>query len=410
MNLERLQRMDDQDPLADLGDRFELPRGKTYLDGNSLGILPKGVAERIDRVVRQEWGEDLIASWNTHRWIDLPTRTGDRIGHLIGAAPCQVICADSISVNLFKLLSAALSMQKGRSTILTQKDNFPTDLYIAQGLSGLLGAKRCKIRSVSTEQLSGALGEDVAILMLTQVNFRDGRLHDIASLTAQAQESGALVLWDLAHSAGVIPLELDTWNVDMAVGCGYKYLNGGPGAPAFLYVARRHQAAARQSLQGWMGHAKPFAFSPDYEPAGDIQRFLTGTPGILGMAALDAALDAFEGVSIKGLRDKSVALTAAFIEALDGLDLPGVRLLTPREPELRGSQVSVAHDLGYEIAQALIAEGVIVDFRAPDTVRFGFSPLYNRFSDIATALGALSRIIHEERYLAPEFGQQKSVT
>ena len=410
MNSAELNRMDQEDRLAGLRDRFDLPEDTVYLDGHSLGARPRNVPERIGRLLGQEWGEDLIAGWNDHDWIGLPTRVGDRIGRLVGAAPGQVVCADSISVNLFKLLGAALSLNPGRNVILSQADNFPTDLYMGEGLAGLLGAGRCRLRAVPEADLLSRLDEHVAVLMLTQVNFRDGRLHDIPSITRRAHEAGALVLWDLAHSAGAVPLELDAWNVDLAVGCGYKYLNGGPGAPAFLYVAHRHQNEAAQPLSGWMGHARPFDFSPGYEAAGGIRRFLAGTPGILGMAALDAALDAFDGVTVRELREKSLALTGAFIEAISGLGLHGVEVITPREPESRGSQVSISHEHGYGVAQALIADGVVVDFRAPDAVRFGFSPLYNRFADVAAAAEALARIVREERYLSPEFSERKGVT
>jgi kynureninase len=407
---DQFRHMDEQDSLAHLRSRFELPENKVYLDGNSLGALPRGVASRIDRVVREEWGDDLIASWNVHDWIGLPARVGDRIGRLIGAAPGQVVCADSISINLFKLLAAALSMQHNRNVILSLKDNFPTDLYMAQGLAGLLGPGRCQLQAVPSKQLTESLTDDVAVLMLTQVNFRDGRLHDIERLTRRAHERGILVLWDLAHSAGVVPLELDAWQVDMAVGCGYKYLNGGPGAPAFLYLAHRHHASITQPLSGWMGHVKPFDFSEEYLPSPDIRRFLAGTPGILGMAAMDAALDVFDEVTVGHLREKSVALTQAFIDLLDERELPGISLLSPKDPEQRGSQVSIAHEQAYAISQALIADGIIVDFRAPDVVRFGFSPLYNRFGDVGAALDSLQDIIKSQCFLDPVHGQRKTVT
>lgn len=410
MLISKLESMDRSDPLAGLRDRFMLPEGKTYLDGNSLGPLPRSVPERIDKLIRQEWGDELIGSWNVHDWIDLPTRTGDRIGTLLGAAPGQVVCADSISVNLFKLISAGLSLRPGRRIVLSQADNFPTDLYIAEGLSDLLGEERCELRVFPEDQLERALDRQVAVLLLTQVNFRTGRLHDIRSLTKRAQDAGAVVLWDLAHSAGVLPIELDEWNVDFAVGCGYKFLNGGPGAPAFLYVAQRHQERVSQPLSGWMGHESPFEFGPGYAPAGNVRRFLSGTPGILGMTALDAALDVFENVSIAELRKKSIALTGAFMQAIDEARLPGIHLITPREPDERGSQVSIKHEYGYAVAQALIEKGIIVDFRAPDIVRFGFSPLYNRFVDAGMAIEALRQVINTRAYTDPRFKQLSTVT
>jgi len=410
MDAERFRRLDEADPLRRLRDAFDLPEGVVYLDGNSLGALPRCVRKRLTQVVEREWRQDLVSGWNRHGWIDLPRRVGDRIGRLVGAAPGQVVCADSVSVNLFKLLAAALHLRPKRNMVLVADGDFPTDRYVAEGLAGLVGAARCRIRSVPADGLATALDEDVAVLMLTQVNFRDGRLHDVAALTAAAHARGALTLWDLSHSAGAMPIELDAWKVDMAVGCGYKYLNGGPGAPAFLYLAERHHATAEQPLSGWMGHRRAFEFEPVYEPADGVERFLCGTPGILGMAALDAALDVFDGAALADLRARSLALTAAFIGGVDELGLPGVRLLTPREEALRGSQVSLAHPEAYAVAQALIEQGIIVDFRAPDIVRFGFSPLYNRFADVGAALAALADVIREGRFLDPRHSVRRRVT
>lgn len=410
MRPEDFERLDANDPLAGLRDAFELPADTVYLDGNSLGALPRHVRPRLDNLVTEQWGRDLISSWNRNGWIDLPRRVGDRIGRLVGAAPGQVLCTDSISVNLFKLLAAALRLRPGRTVILTAEGDFPTDGYVAQGLADIVGARRCRLRAVPPDALAQAIDEEVAVLMLTQVNFRDGHRHDMASLTAAAHAHGALALWDLAHSAGVMPIALDGCGVDMAVGCGYKYLNGGPGAPAFLYVAERHQAQARQPLSGWMGHRRAFDFEPDYEPAEGIGRFLCGTPGILGMTALDAALDLFDRVALGDLRARSIALTDAFIAAVDDLDLPELRLLTPRDAERRGSQVSLAHPAGYAVAQALIERRVIVDFRAPDIVRFGFSPFYNRFADVARAVAVLEQVLSSGIYREARFAQRQAVT
>ena len=410
MNLDHFQQLDAKDSLAAHRQHFCLPEGKVYLDGNSLGALPRGVRQRVEDLVAKEWGQDLISSWNQHDWIALPRRLGEKIAPLIGAAPGQVICADSISVNLFKLLATALQLRPGRPVILSETGNFPTDLYVAQGLTRLLGAGRCVLHDVPGEAIVEALDDDVAVLMLTHVNFRDGSMHNIRELTRAAHERGALVLWDLAHSAGVMPIELDGCDVDMAVGCGYKYLNGGPGAPAFLYLAERHQGQAAQPLSGWMGHRRPFEFENAYEPAPGIDRFLSGTPGILGMAALESALEVYEGVSTRDLRTKSVALTQAFIDAVLEQDLADVQLLTPKNPDSRGSHVSLAHPQGFAIAQALIERGIIVDFRAPDIIRFGFSPLYNRFIDAGLACQALFEIVHTKAYLDPRFSKKSRVT
>ena len=410
MRAEDFARLDADDPLAALRDAFELPPDTVYLDGNSLGALPRQVRARLDRVVADEWGRDLVTSWNRHGWIELPRRVGDRIGRLLGAAPGQVICADSVSANLFKLLAAALELRPGRRVILTEDADFPTDRYVAAGLGDLLGQARCRVRAVPRGELATALDDDVAVLMLTQVNFRDGYRHAMERLTAAAHENGVLALWDLSHSAGAMPVALDRCRVDLAVGCGYKYLNGGPGAPAFLYVAERHLAQARQPLSGWMGHRRAFAFEAEYEPAEGIERFLCGTPGILGMAALDAALELFDRVALDDLRRRSLALTDAFIAAVDALGLPALRVLTPRDAERRGSQVSLAHAEAYGIAQALIERKIVVDFRTPDIVRFGFSPFYNTFADVGRAVTMLDEVVQTEAYRDPRFAQRNTVT
>lgn len=403
--------LDAQDALGYLRQRFQLPDNTVYLDGNSLGVLPAAVPARLERLLREEWGRDLIGSWNRHDWIGMPIRVGEKIAALVGAGPGQVLCCDSISLNLFKLLTTALQLRPGRSVILSQRDNFPTDLYLAEGISDLLGDARCTLRSVPLEQLAGAMNSEVAVLMLTQVNFRDGSLHDVQALTRAAHAQGILVLWDLAHSAGVLPIQLDAWEVDMAVGCGYKFLNGGPGAPAFVYLAERHQNQVSQPLSGWLGHAQPFAFEPGYRPAPGIRRYLAGTPGILGMAALDTALDCFEGVSMAALRAKSLALSTYFIEGIEeDLAAGELRLLTPREGARRGSHVALAHPHAWGVSQALIEAGVIVDFREPDVVRFGFAPLYNSFADVACAVDRLRHILASALYRDARFRQRPQVT
>ncbi|MDO8862068.1 kynureninase [Haliea sp. E1-2-M8] len=411
MTLPDIEALDAADPLSDLRHRFSLPAGKIYLDGNSLGALPKAAMARVEEVVRKEWGHDLISSWNSNDWINLPVTVGEKIAGLVGAAPGQVISCDTVSINLFKLIVTALQLQEGRRVILTQEDNFPTDLYMTEGVGGLLGQQRCTTRTVPADQLLAAMDTDVALLLLTQVNFRDGRLHDIAAITRAAHAKGILVLWDLAHSAGVVPLELDRWQVDMAVGCGYKFLNGGPGAPGFLYLAEKHQNQVNQPLSGWLGHAEPFAFEPGYRPARGVVRYLGGTPGILGLAALDASLDVFAGLDMNQIRAKSSAMTAVFIDGVRSNPIcADCQVLTPLAAERRGSQVSLAHPQAYGVAQALIEAGVVVDFRAPDIVRFGFSPLYNSYRDVAAALQQLLRILAEAEYLQARFATRARVT
>jgi kynureninase len=358
-------------------------------------------------VVEQEWGQSLIRSWTDHGWIDLQFRVGEKIARLIGAAPCTTVVADSTSINLFKLLAAALDQRPGRSVILTEAGNFPTDLYMAQGLAALL-QRGHEIRSVSAEDLSGALNCQVAVLMLTHVNYRSGAMHDMATLTRAAHEAGALVLWDLSHSAGAVPLQLDADDVDLAVGCGYKYLNGGPGAPAFLYVAKRLQADLRLPLTGWLGHAAPFAFESQYRPATGIARAVVGTPPILSLAALEVGVDLTLHASMAAVREKSVRLADLFIALMDGE--PGFRLLTPKAQAGRGSQVSYAHPDGYAIMQALIERGVIGDFRAPDVLRFGLAPLYVRFVDVWDAVAALREVMRTQAWRDVRFQQQRSVT
>ena len=409
--LERSRVLDARDPLAPLRGEFDLPEGIVYLDGNSLGPLAHRVRQRLQTVVDEEWGRSLIASWNRHGWIGLPRTVGEKIAPLLGAAPGQVMCTDSVSVNLFKLLSCALELRRGRTVVLTTEDNFPTDLYTAEGVAALLGPARCTVRRVSPADVESALDADVAVLLLTQVDYRTGRLHDVARLTERARAGGALALWDLSHSVGVVPLALDAWGVDLAVGCGYKFLNGGPGAPAFVYVAERWQHAARQPLTGWMGHRSAFDFAPAYAPAEGAERFLSGTPGVLGMAALDAALELFDGVSVEALRTKSLALTELFIGAVDGREgLAEVQVLTPRAPGERGSHVSLVHPEAWSVSQALIEAGVVVDFRAPDAVRFGFAPMYTRYADVAAAVAALEDVLGSRRYEEARFQERRRVT
>lgn len=422
--------LDAADPLAPLRAQFALPDGLIYLDGNSLGALPRATPGRIAQVVEQEWGQGLIRSWNGAGWLDLPRRVGERIGRLIGAGPGEVIAADSTSLNLYKLLAVALALAArrpdgaARRVIVSEPDNFPTDLYIAESLALQHG---CELELIEPdrllERLAGAAGQDVAVLMLTHVNYRSGRMLPMATLGAAARAAGALCIWDLAHSAGALPVDLHAAGADFAVGCGYKYLNGGPGAPAFLWVAPQHlQTLAEchlhhaQPLTGWMGHAMPFAFSPQYEAAEDIRRFLCGTPSVLALAALDAGLDTLQAAEPLGglaaLRAKSVALSQCFIDLVElRCADQGLHLCTPRNPDERGSQVSFYRaEGGYAIVQALIERGVIGDYRAPGLLRFGFTPLYLGFADVWDAVEQLRQVLLGGEWCEPRFARQAPVT
>jgi kynureninase len=410
-NRETCASLDSSDPLASVRERFDLPQNTIYLDGNSLGPLPKAVHQTLSSVIVDEWGTDLISSWNRHDWIGLPRKVGEKIAALIGAARGQVVATDSTSINVFKLLSAALKVQNGRKVILSTRENFPTDLYMAEGLSQLLGPDECELRVVAANQAYESLGQDTAILMLTHVDFRSGRVFDMKSLTQAAHDVGALTLWDLAHSAGAVPLSLDAHGADLAVGCGYKYLNGGPGAPAFLYVAERLQSILQQPLAGWMGHANPFEFDHHYQPAPGIERFLCGTPPVLAMRALDTAMDVWADIDMQKVRNKSVELCELFIRLVEhSAALRELRLASPRESAVRGSQVSFAHPEGYAIMQALIDAGVTGDFRDPDLMRFGFTPLYTRFVDVWDAVSILERIVREAVFKQSRFQQRQRVT
>ncbi|MEP7013178.1 MAG: kynureninase [Acidobacteriota bacterium] len=412
-----LAALDAADPLRAHRDRFVLPESVIYLDGNSLGALPKTTAERVRHTIEQEWGHDLIRSWNSVGWIDLPAVLGDKIGRLIGGLPGETVVADSTSINLFKVLSAALALSPGRRRIVSQRDNFPTDLYMAQGLVRLLGGDyELTLLDIdpSAEAIESALGTsgDVAVLMLTHVNYRTGRVHDMARLTAAAHRAGALAIWDLAHTAGAMPVDLNAAGADFAVGCGYKYLNGGPGAPAFLWVAPRHQEAFAQPLSGWLGHAAPFDFDPAYRPAPGIARYLCGTPPVLSMIALDCGLDTVLAADPGALREKSMRLGDLFIERVEARarEGSGLELASPRNAHERGSQVSFHHPQGYAVMQAMIARGVIGDFRAPDILRFGFAPLYLRFVDIGDAAETLGELLATGAWDRPEYHRRAAVT
>ena len=397
--------LDRADELATFRDRFVLPDGVIYLDGNSLGPLPKATKARIAEVMEQEWGQSLIRSWTEHGWIDLQFRIGEKIGRLIGAAPGTTVVAGSTSVNLFKLLAAALNERPGRKVILTEEGNFPTDLYVAQGLTALL-QRQYELRQ--EPDVLAALDERTAVLMLTHVDYRSGAMHDMAALTRAAHHVGALVLWDLSHSAGAVPLQLESDGVDLAVGCGYKYLNGGPGAPAFLYVAKHLQADLRLPLTGWLGHAAPFAFESTYRPAGGTARAVVGTPPVLSLAALEVGIDIALEAPMAAARAKSLRLAELFVELMQ--KEREFRLLTPCEPSARGSQVAFAHPHGYAIMQALNERGVNGEFRAPDVLLLGLAPLYVRHADVWDAVATLREMMRSDAWREPRFGQRRNVT
>lgn len=406
LSLQYAQALDAADPLRQFRDAFALPDGVVYLDGNSLGALPRRTPARIADVTAREWGEDLIRSWNCNDWITAPRRIGDKIAPLIGADAGEVSVGDSTSVNTFKLLAAALAARPGRSVIVSEPGNFPTDIYIADGIRML--RPDVELRLVPRASIADSLGDDVAVLLLTHVHYKSAEMFDMTGITAKAQAAGALALWDLSHSAGAVEVDLNAANADLAVGCGYKYLNGGPGAPAFLFIAARHQAAISSPLTGWMGHAAPFDFSDVYVPASGIDRFLCGTPAILGLAALEAGIDLMREADGTARILKSRALSAYFIDLVAArCPLP---LASPRDAAMRGSHVSFRHAHGYEVCQALIARRVIGDFRAPDILRFGLAPLYNSFGDVWRAVDVLADIIASESWRDPKFAERARVT
>ena len=412
-NLSRdaLARLDATDPLARKRVEFDLPRGVIYLDGNSLGALPKRVAERMRRAVEEEWGRGLVRSWNDAGWYPAPQRAGAAIARLTGAQPHEVVVCDSTSVNLFKVLVAALRKRPDRRIIVSEQGNFPTDVYVNAGAAELTGAELRCVEPDEVEAAIEATGNDLALVQLTQVNYRTGRVYDMARVTRLAHQHGGLAVWDLSHSTGTLPVELNACRADFAVGCGYKYLNGGPGAPAFVFVAERHLAGLQQPLQGWHGHAQPFAFTQDYEPHAGIDRMLVGTAPQLSLIALEEALSVFEDVDMQALRAKGSALGDCFIRLVDQeLAGRGFGLASPRDAATRGSQVSLTHPQGYSIMQALIARGVIGDFRAPDVLRFGFAALYLRYVDIWDAVAALKEVMDTRGWDRPEFHARKAVT
>ncbi len=422
---------DAADPLRGLKDQFDLPAGVIYLDGNSLGVLPKATAARVQDVIASEWGQDLIKSWNTADWMHLPERVGDKIARLVGAAPGELIVADSTSLNLYKVLAAAIRIAQAdapeRKVIVSERSNFPTDLYIAESLCAQHGMRLKLVDSV--DEIAATLNAELAVLMLTEVNYRSGYRHDMAALTAAAQAAGALTVWDLAHSAGAAPVDLNGAKADFAIGCGYKYLNGGPGAPAFVWVHPRHTDRFWQPLSGWMGHAAPFQFSPGYQPAPGVRRYVCGTPSVIATAALECGVDTVLAAEPLGgmaaLREKSLALTEAFAALADErCGELGVYVVSPREAAQRGSQVCLAlraplEQAGYAVVQALIARGVIGDFRAgdparldevPHILRFGFTPLYIGFAEVWDAIEQLRQVLASGEWRDARFNAQAAVT
>ncbi|MCW2496032.1 kynureninase [Jatrophihabitans sp.] len=392
---------DAADPLAHVRARFAIPAGTTYLDGNSLGALPAHVPARLKTVIEGEWGTDLVTSWNANGWWELPVRVGDRIGALVGAAPGQVLCGDSTSVQLFQVLTALARLRPDRHTLITDGAGFPTDQYLADSVARLLGLT---VVRVSPSDVESVLDDDVALVAFSAVDYRTGERWDAPAITEAVHAAGAVLTWDLAHAAGCMPFGLDEIGADAAVGCSYKYLNGGPGAPAWLYVAQRHQDALDLPLTGWQGHAEPFALEPSYRPAGGIERARVGTPPLLSMTALDAALDVFDDLDMNVVRAKSEALTQLVLDYAAAY-LPGVTSATPADPRRRGSQVSLRLEHAYEVTQALIARGVIGDFRAPDLLRLGFAPLYLRHVEVWDALEILRDVLATESWRDPSFAR-----
>ena len=402
--------MDAADPLAEFRDRFVVDDDVIYLDGNSLGRLPSATAPRVAEVVSREWGRGLIRSWMDADWMNSPLRVGDKIAPLIGAAPGEVLVTDTTSVNLFKLLGAVLQAERRRRVVLTEEENFPTDLYVADGLTRLL-AEGHEVRAVPRHALSGALNADVAVLTLTHVDFRTAEVLDMGGLTAAAHKAGARVLWDLSHSCGAIPVDVNAAGVDMATGCGYKYLNGGPGAPAYLFVSRRLQEQLGNPIQGWLGHESPFTFEGTYRPAAGVRRWMAGSPPVIAIAALEVAIEMFLDADMNRVGAKASQLTELFIRLADTrLAGQGFDVASPREVARRGAQVSLRHRDGYAVIRALIDHNVIGDFRAPDLCRFGFAPLYTRFVDVWDAAERIVAVMESGAHRRAEYAERAFIT
>ncbi|QND45837.1 kynureninase (plasmid) [Rhizobium lusitanum] len=410
-DLAAIEAMDEADPLRFFRSRFALPHGVIYLDGNSLGAASHDVFTELKQAMMEEWGNGLIRSWNSAGWFQLPLELGDRIGRLIGAAPGQTVVADSTSINIYKALHAALAMRLDRNIIVAEGDSFPTDLYMAEGVTSTRPGTTLRLEGRDADDIESLIDNQTAVVLVNHVNYKTGALRDMAALTRRIHEAGALVIWDLCHSAGALPVDLDGANADFAVGCTYKYLNGGPGAPAFIYAAHRHHASIVQPLSGWWSHARPFAFEQGFAEGDGIKRFLCGTPPVLSLRALKGALGIWDEVDLDMLRQKSIALSDLFIRLVEAkCGQYGVVLDTTRDSEQRGSQVSFTHDHGYEVMQALIECGVIGDFRAPSTLRFGFTPLYVSYRDVWQAAGVLEDILSSGSWQDARFAVRSAVT
>jgi kynureninase len=407
--VERAAALDAEHAEAYRPEQFSLPAGLVYLDGNSLGALPRAVPAALADVAERQWGERLIRSWNESDWWGAPERVGDKVGRLVGAAPGQVVVTDSTSVNLFKVFVAAARMRPQRRVVLTDPDSFPTDLYVLEGAARLAGLTVERVPPAQVETRLAQVGPDVALVSYSSVDYRTGELWDLPAMTRAAREVGALTCWDLCHSAGVVDVRLDDDGADLAVGCGYKYLNGGPGAPAFVYVRAELQAGFESPITGWHGHARPFAMEGGFEPAGGITRARVGTGPMLSILALEAALSAYDGLLVADLRARSLSLTRFFVDCLDALG-HGETVVTPREDDRRGSQVAVSHPEAYAVVQALMTRGVVGDFREPDLVRLGFAPLYVSHLDAAEAAVALSEVVEHQEYARDEFRSRATVT
>jgi kynureninase len=410
-DLAAIEAMDASDPLRSMRDRFVLPEGVIYLDGNSLGAASKAVFGELEKAARDEWGQDLIRAWNKDGWFEMPLELGDRIGRLVGAAPGQTVVADTTSINIYKALHAALGLRLDRLVIVAEGNSFPTDLYMAEGVASTRPGTNLRLEGVDAPNIEDLIDEKVAVILVNHANYKSGELRDMAALTRKAHEAGALIVWDLCHTAGALTVDLDGSNADFAIGCSYKYLNGGPGAPAFIYVASRHLAEARQPLSGWWGHARPFAFEQGFDASSGIRRFQCGTQPILSLRALKGALDIWADVDMQALRAKSIALTDLFIQLVESRCAGhGLTLESPRDASRRGSQVSFEHDNAYPIMQALIERGVIGDFRAPATIRFGFTPLYTSFGDVWRAVEILEDVLRSGAWREQRFSVRAAVT